>query len=48
MAAKLVSSNRDTRYASEASCSAPMADDWNRTVDELGVAAVAGVKQGQG
>ena len=30
MAAKLVSSKRETRYASAASCSAITADDWKR------------------
>jgi hypothetical protein len=30
IAAKLVSSNNDTRYASAASCSAITAEDWNR------------------
>lgn len=30
IAAKLVSSNNETRYASAASCSAITADDWNR------------------
>ena len=30
MAHRLVSSNRPTRYASEASCSASTADDWKR------------------
>lgn len=30
MAAKLVSSNKETRYASEASWRAITADDWNR------------------
>jgi hypothetical protein len=30
MAAKLVSSKRETRYASAASCRAMTADDWNR------------------
>ena len=30
MAARLVSSNRPTRYASAASCSASTADDWKR------------------
>ncbi len=30
MAAKLVSSNNDTRYASAASCNAITAEDWKR------------------
>ena len=30
MAAKLVSSNNETRYASAASCKAITADDWKR------------------
>ena len=30
MAHKLVSSNKPTKYASDASCSAKTAEDWNR------------------